>query len=880
MDVLNRLLENHGVYTYFFANLKSPKWLKPLKDKGYFDLDKIPNGYELPEQPGTISYPPWMPLFYLKKLIEKNHEKPNREVIAITLEIVDSIIDNHDNIDNINVFPIILDIISNLPVDKIEAKHIEFIRTVLKSSRSNISFVSADIKEKILPALLKGDRKDLVLHLLSIMFDFEFNGRSKPLIDNFWLNESLKAYEKSIVDLCGIESANVALEKIKEIVDLDPQFSVAAIENHEQDSFPDEYNCLLVRFVRDIYESADPQDIEDLIIDLIENEAPILKRLAIHTINHHYEELKNLFWDLKCNPLSIYGLRHEIYTLLKTHVVSFNDKEIQILIGWIENIDIPEGLKDNESEAYFKLIWINAVKESKNKKIQILYKKYIKIYPKKIEHPDFYAWHGPILNIIPTKPKKLCEKSNNEIADFLNSINQENELLPEFSKDGTYGSFGKCAETNPIKFSKDLQPFLKIPRKNQHELLEGLLEALRVDQNFEWEEILKFIINIIDSKSFWNEKYSNFNYRDWIISTIADIIEYKSKNDSIPFKKELLPKISEILIKLANKTDSELYPMEDVVISVLNSPMGKIYHAMINFSLSNEDQWHTFIKPLIEKDLDNPSIELSVVLGQYLPHLFVFDKKWIIQNIDRIFHEKTWPNAFSAYIYRPNPIYEGIYKLLKEKGYYEKAINTDFNNEMISKNLVYQICSAYLFEHEYHNNKNSLICKLIQKQDRTQLSEIVQFFLMQKDGNYEIAKLKIKPIWKVLFKLVSENPDNFKELISNLSNLLVFFDEIDDEVFEWIMLSAKYIKIGSNHRSIVDNLLKCVEKSPEKVSKIFIEILNNGTYPDYKKENIQKIVEILYQKGKKESADKICNMYGKKNIHFLRELYNQYNDFK
>lgn len=54
---------------------------------------------------------------------------------------------------------------------------------------------------------------------------------------------------------------------------------------------------------------------------------------------------------------------------------------------------------------------------------------------------------------------------------------------------------------------------------------------------------------------------------------------------------------------------------------------------------------------------------------------------------------------------------------------------------------------------------------------------------MQKDGYYEKVKPKIKPLWKILFDLVSQNPNNFQELIDDLVGWLVFFDEIDEEFF-------------------------------------------------------------------------------------------------
>lgn len=91
--------------------------------------------------------------------------------------------------------------------------------------------------------------------------------------------------------------------------------------------------------------------------------------------------------------------------------------------------------------------------------------------------------------------------------------------------------------------------------------------------------------------------------------------------------------------------------------------------------------------------------------------------------------------------------------------------------------------------------------------------------------------------------------------------------------FEWLLFSTKHIK--SSNFFIVENLLNCIEKSPKEVAAIFIEILNNGTYPEYKKEDIINIVETLYEKGEKESAGKICNLYGMNNMHFLRPLYDE-----
>jgi len=60
------------------------------------------------------------------------------------------------------------------------------------------------------------------------------------------------------------------------------------------------------------------------------------------------------------------------------------------------------------------------------------------------------------------------------------------------------------------------------------------------------------------------------------------------------------------------------------------------------------------------------------------------------------------------------------------------------------------------------------------------------------------------------------------------------------------------------------------------VGEIYLESLNAGIFPDYKKEDIQKIVRTLYKKGEKDFANKICNLYGEKGFDFLKEVFDEY----
>jgi hypothetical protein len=176
-------------------------------------------------------------------------------------------------------------------------------------------------------------------------------------------------------------------------------------------------------------------------------------------------------------------------------------------------------------------------------------------------------------------------------------------------------------------------------------------------------------------------------------------------------------------------------------------------------------------------------------------------------------------------------------------------------------------------------DNTSLVSKMLKNKKVKQLLEIIRFFWMQRNKLTEKIQVKLKPLWKKMFELLSkiqEKPE-YQNVISDLSKWLSLIDEIDDEVLKWLKLSAKYTPSDTVDVSFfIEYLMKHATLTPEKVGEIYLEILNADAYPIYKKEDIQGIVQILYEQDQKEIADKICNMYGEKGIDLLRPLYEKY----
>ncbi|GAH48688.1 unnamed protein product, partial [marine sediment metagenome] len=276
-----------------------------------------------------------------------------------------------------------------------------------------------------------------------------------------------------------------------------------------------------------------------------------------------------------------------------------------------------------------------------------------------------------------------------------------------------------------------------------------------------------------------------------------------------------------------------------------------------------------------------PTLEFSVSLGKYLAYIYYLDKKWVTNNINRIFpkdNDLHWQAAFTGYLFYHNRINNDIYLLLRKNNHYIKAIQADFSDNTIIDStildrLVQHICVGYLIGWEKLVDDESLISQLLKKPNVNQLSAIVNFFLMQKDRLNDKLKTKVKTLWKKLFNILfmdKENPE-YQKIISDLSKWLSLIDEIDEQILNWLKLSVKYIQVNFNTPFFIEYLLKHASSSPEKVGELYIEMLNSNVYPKYKMENIQEIVQILYNEKQNKIADKICNMYGEKGFNFLRK---------
>ena len=912
---LPNLLKPEVLYRHFFLNLKSPGWLKFLKKEGWFDLQSRPPFYEVPDQPGVYVPSLWAPLVYAEKVANHTREHSCSETTGTLVEIINDTItyiaDNQERGIHQSTVLSLIKILNALPTEHLKRQHIVFMSWALRWGPSLL--VENKIEQTLFPKLLNAETKELILVFLEVML----NDR-----------EMISVMEKqvpAIVKLCGIEAVNIALKQIHNIT-AEHVGKFTMLQGIE--TVPSEellgYDELLVHFICSLLRRAESGNIADTVEDLLQKTHDIFRRIALHAITHHYENLKHLFWQWQGNPLEDTLLKPELYRLFQTNCRAFDESEIEQILQWIESEQDITSSEDDETrskqEAYRKREWLSALMETGNEKVVSAYHKYEQINPVKLERPGLLvwtvAWEG---RTSPTTIKELSDMSNAQIAQFLNDFKQERAAGPGVpTEEGLAEMLEEYVALNPQRFVNDLQPFQGVRNFYQYSILRGFQKAWCNKREFDWAKLLDFIHQLISSEGFWIEHHETRydGHSEWIF-TVAKLIEAGTRDGEYTFDVKLLPLAEKILLILIEKVGVNPSTFERISYAVVNSDRGQVFSAMVNYALQfarvhGEDQanpWPPDIKADFTKRLDRnvePSFEFSFTLGMYLTYLSYLDEAWLIDNIDRIFPQQDeyhWHTAFSGYLLYAPQLYEPIYAALKKHDHYQKALNSDFCNRQIDarvlpepdvvyldsqqmdlttdrvvrEKLVSDICLGWMEGFETLEDESSLIYQLVNSDDPHLLSTLIHYFWKKRDKLPEQLKTKVIPTWRALYESLSQKDDveKYGEVLSRLSGWVALVNKIDAEVLKWLKMSTQHIRGLTDSAFFVEELLPHATKTPAEVGDIYLGMLTHNIYPYHDQEHIQGIVRVLYRTGHTEVADHICNLYGAAGFDFLRSLYDE-----
>lgn len=891
IKTLPNLFKIEAREVYFFSNLKQIGWLKRLNEAGFFDPKNNPEPQPAENGKGYyILY--WSPLRYLD-WISENVSKDDKDVINELVKIIDKIMGDKDEKNrrkNYRTDFSIFKIIKNIPSNFIKESHIEFIRTSLGSDFHN-SLIGSELSKGFIDKLIKEDCKNLLLKLVDVICSYKkVNSNVESLIEEYWFSELIKKYKTKLAQYSAKEIIEILIKKINEIKREDKEsFNVVwipTIESHEQKSFPDRYDSQLIDLLVECLIQLNGRNLIGKSKYLLNHEFPILRRVGIYLVNLNFETFNGLLFNLKYNPLGDSNLKHEIYELLKSNATKFSDEQIKIIIRWIEgkNYYIKDIKPEEQKEilAYRKKEWYSPLLPSKNKDIQKLHEEYNKINDKEPEHPGFVSWHTTWCGeVTPLQEFELEKASITKIVTEIKQFKEEKGIRKP-SVRGFADTLQKDVEKNPSKYYDALDELKDVDLAYLCAVIRGLINICKKNNDkkeviivLDWEKILKFIDEKIN-EDFWKIKLSGeFNYPDWFISEVSNLIEEGTKNDITAFDIKLLPIAKEILLKLTNHKVHYSINNDDFVTFALNSTEGKILHAMLNYSLRFyrvvEKKWDGDIREYFTKQVtEKKYLEVFTIIGEYLPQFNTLDKEWISSNFDSIFplNDLGILKASSSGLFFNPTVYSNFYSMFKDKGQYNLFLDSWNENEKnLNESVLRHICLGYAEKWEEIGD-NTLIKKLLDKKDA--LDEVVRFFWVIAKNIKPEYLIRVKELWKYIYQYNKGYP-----IVGKLMEWLRIFKELDEELFDLCIHGAKYVH-PHDVDYIIEYLVKFIDTDIKRVGDILLELVKNiNMISEYRKEDAIRIVEKLYKNNQKELADRICCTYAEKhNLHFLRQLYN------
>lgn len=887
-------------------------WLPPLDKKGYLSAEKNPTPYEDPESPGSLFTDNWPVLWYLKNLAKVNFHNPRDRVTASLLKFINDVVSyekNGERIQNWMTDNTIFDLICLLPKGEINLGHIENIRELLASDFDSIG-ISADIGESLLPRLIEEENTKLLLELLDVVLSFkETRGGSRrefeSVLGNHWLIDALSKNKSRIAEICAEEAGKLGIQKITQLLEIDNStFSyiwIPAIEENEQNHFPDRYESQLVQFVRDMLVVVVASRLEGIVRELLGAKHSILRRIGTHLISKRFTELRSLFWESSENPLDDTELHHEIHSLLDSNCEKFSDEQLAKVLAWIDSQKYLRKLRkegDNEWHAYYSKGWLMPLLKTNNTNVLRIYHQYDQINPAPVEHADFLSWSSGVVTVGREDDSYDFEsKKPDALAAGMGTPMPCDD--PRKSKCYMVPpvAFGDYVKTHPEAYDKALDHFIEVPTEYKQRLISGFTEAWRAGTHFSVGHVIDYIQTIIGDEGFGAEKFDKYhNYRDWLISDIGEFISVGTIRDDNAFHEEHLDRMEAILLLLMDSAPSAVTDEDKasrICNAVLNSPKGKIYHAAVRLSLrharvhkSTETQrWRPAIKDRFTRELcgdreHNP--DFSETLGEFLPFFSYLDNDWVRDNIGHIFPdgENVWRLTISAYLFASRNVYEVIYRLLRENGVYTRAIDSDFDDAHISTKLAQEICIGYLAGWDELEDAKGLIHNVLSKANPEHLGAIVRFISGRKDVEEKGYEDKIKALWWDIVPRIKKIGDTgqSQEMLSGLGSWLLLISELDVDSVKACMESARYLRKGHKDFEFIKGLLKHVEKHPAYVGKLFVEAVNNDNCPGYDQKNIIEIVDTLFGKEEVEAARRICNQYLETGYMFLKSTFDKYTE--
>lgn len=650
---------------------------------------------------------------------------------------------------------------------------------------------------------------------------------------------------------------------------------------------------------------------------------PIFRRFVLLCVDKFwvdYQGYLNKLIEVVPTVLAESDLEVEMYDVLQNHNSDFGDDltaKLKTLIYDVPQYYITKG--DDKLVAYWKYKWLSPLRE--NAGFSILYEEEKrKAEPKDdkpyaVERSSFKG--GFISHKSPVAKEEILQKPAAEIVRYLSEFKGADFWHGTFEgepdKEGLADILQAAVKEEPKKFIDELTIFISTDYFYLHRIFRGIKDAWNAGSEIDWSNIFDFSIKylskgkdiiIAEALKAQGEDSGKGRYI-WIVEAIVELIGDGSKDDKRAFDPKYFDKAEQIFDLVLPLLKGEKAPdtQRDALTYALNTTLGRTIMAYVSFSLrvarvtqKKSDNWG---RNKFERFLPI-GIDGYIWFGCYLPQMKYLDSDYTVGKITDFAKPDApafeWQMFMEGYLTGAR-VYKELYVLMRAN--YIKAMESTIFKGRADERLVEHICIGYLQLGESLNLNNadgqpSLFRKMLDEANtddtRSRWEDVAGFFWsisgrrLKKDEKDEQeeepsdeTKNKVIAFWEWTFRerasVKAKLGESYDSFLSRMAELTIWLDKVDEEKEAWLLLSAPYIEIQHRSAFFIEYLTKFDDDdSVKRIGKILLKVLETAT-PTFRQEEIQLIIERLYKVGEKTSADNICNTYGRRGIHFLKDLF-------
>jgi len=897
--------------------LKRPQFLdffEPLIDAGLFAPEKNPAPVQADKE-GRYRIPYWKALDYLiacAKIAGERNDAVLAEKILTIIRTVNAEREPAGERANFYTFRRFAEILGVLPTSSVTAKDLEMVEGWL-NTKFDHDMVANAIDDGALPRFLSSSTPadwDKAVQLFKYCTAIRWQpdrldtATEEPVtvVEEYWLKELVNKHATAIGRKAGASAATLMADRVREVfgkggrADWSHVFR-PAVENEGQSHVGRGPENIVVEALRDVllgWTEVDAAATKPFVEGLLGSDNEMLRRIGIHVLNERWESLGDLYLPLVRPELFSVGHLHELYRLLNLRFESFSEKAKQASVEALRNIPIPDGDEEGPSRVErLQFRWLNAISATSYAPAAKWFTELTAKYGSAPRHADYLSHiesrSGP-------GPSQYSAEELVALAEQRTLVHKLIAFKPSDSWEGPTvdaltDQLERAVQLAPVAFIRVLPDLLAAPITYQHAGIAGFLKLWRepnAERPFEgwddgWPKLLDFFEALLANPTFWNEKGGAHGFREvtpmWIASSIADLLQAGTRDDSRAYPSALLPRGWALIQTLLAHGEAVSEPSDDPMFQAINSTRGRALEAVFSHALrvcrladkesgSHLGAWKS-MQALFDAELAacvNGNFEFSTLAGAYSGNLEYLSADWLEANIKEIFPIDRRANlvcAIGGLGYASTS--RKVYRLLRDNGVLDAALRLDLKGRNGHEKLMERVAVGYLWGEDTLDSSRFKF--IFESKAEEALAQINFFFWTIRGEKLKEDQVeRILQYWRRCLDWATSQPTPPIKVLSSLSGLVTFLPDASGEKYGLLLSTAPYIHEHHGAYDFLKELRRLVEGNPKEVSTVLRRFIETHQpmydYEDRMRKLVARLAELEHRADAIEFCDKLRSLPG------------------